>query len=859
MTLLTLRKPFSSKGHRQEPEVKEDVWLHSICDMCFAECPTLVHRVNGVVVKVEGDPEGPHGNGRLCAKGFAAPMSMYDPNRLTKPMIRTNPEKGEDVDPKWKEVSWDEALDIVAERLRKIREDDPRKVQLSTSSVEEGGSEFANGIWAPAFGTPNTTWYGYFCGNYLHSAMFLANGTFHSHYDIENCKYLILQGNQSGFMGGLAANLMAQKMADARMRGIKVVAVDPVMTNAAGKADEWVSIRPGTDGAWLLGLINVLVNELKLYDAKFLKTKTNAPYLVRPDGHYLRKDGKPQVWDAKEEAARPFDGQIGDCALEGAFEVDGVQCKPAFQLLKENASHYTPERVSTITTISAETIRRVAREFGEAASIGKTVEIDGRQVPYRPVAINIYRGAGAHNHGVFTALAVEVLNMLVGAFYAVGSHQGTNLVGPDQSWAPHSSKDGLVVPHTSQGHGADYYDFEVTAPNTTGVDGLLPISTNRSAMVQHTLEHPERFKLPYQVEMLIMFRHNQLMTSASPKRTGEAFKKVPFVLYFATHMDEQANYADVVLPEKHFMERLELFLSAGATHISPATGYFYYSLRQPLVEKPYGEARQFTEVLIELAHRAGFAEDMYRILNAHTLKDPFRVDPKQKHSWEEILDLQAKSRFGPEMGLDWFKEHGHYKVKRKVEEKYPSAFLDVRFPLYFENMLRAGEAVEEVSKELEIDWDASDYKAILNWRACQAFSETPRDDFYAVNYRAPIHSGTHSAENPWLNELGKQHPSTYKILMNTVPAKQHGIQDGDIIKVESEAGSVIGTVKVTEGVHPEVLGIAGGFGAQSEGRPVAKGMGVHFNTLLPIDDSRTDPVSGGLDSCVRVNVTRVPS
>ena len=93
--------------------------------------------------------------------------------------------------------------------------------------------------------------------------------------------------------------------------------------------------------------------------------------------------------------------------------------------------------------------------------------------------------------------------------------------------------------------------------------------------------------------------------------------------------------------------------------------------------------------------------------------------------------------------------------------------------------------------------------------------------------------------------------------MNTIPAMKKGIQDGDKIEVKSEAGSVIGTVKVTEGVHPEVIGIAGGFGSLSKGRPIAKGMGVHFNTLLPIDNARTDPISGGLDSCVRVDVKRV--
>ncbi len=855
MALLNLRN-HSATAEVKDPEVKEDVWLHSICDMCFAECPTLVHRVDGVVVKVEGDPDGPFGNGRLCAKGFAAPMSLYDPHRLTKPMRRTNPEKGLGIDPKWEEISWDDALDIIAERLKKIREDDPRKLQLSTSSVEEGGGEFTNGMWAPAFGTPNTIWYGYFCGNYLHSAMYLTNGTFHSHYDIENCRYLILQGNQSGFMGGLNANQMSQKMAEARMRGLKVVAVDPILTNAAGKADEWIPIRPGTDGAWLLGLINVLINELKIYDAEFLKKKTNAPYLVRPDGHYARREGKPLVWDTIDGVTKPFDGDVKDYDLEGFHDIDGVECRTSFYYLKENVKEYPPERVSEITTIPTETIRRIAKEFGEAASIGKTVQVDGHEIPYRPVAVNIYRGAGAHNHGVFTALAVEVLNMLMGAFYMVGSHQGTNLVGPDGSWAPNTSADGMVVPHSSQGHGADYYDFEVSTPQTLGVNELLPISSNRSAMVQHTLEDPKKFKLPYKAEMLILFRHNQLMTGASPKRTAEAIKNVPFTVYFATHMDEQADLADVLLPEKHFMERLEIFLNPGSTQVNPATGYYYWYLRQPVAETQ-SEARQFTEALIELAHRAGFAEDLYRIVNAHSLKDPYKLDPDKKYTWAEILDRQAKSKLGSDKGLDWFKEHGTYKVKRSVKEMYPATFLDVRFPIYFENMLEAGEQVEQMVNELGVEWDTSDYKAVLNWRPCRAYSEVNEDSFYAVNYRALIHSGTFTTQNGWLNELGKAHPNVYKILMNAKSATKHGIEDGDTIRVESEVGSVTGTVKVTQGVHPQVLGIAGAFGALAKGRPVARDMGVHFNTLLPIDHARTDPISGGLDSCVTVTVTKV--
>ncbi len=516
----------------RKPGVKEDVWIHSVCDLCSNQCPVVVRRVNGTVVKIEGDPDGPFGNRRLCAKGF-------------------------DVDPQWKEISWDDALDIISERLRKIRQEDPRKLLLTASSTDPTGGTFLNSVWGLAFGTPNTTWQGYFCGNYLHAAIFMTNGAFHTDYDADHCEYVIQLGTQMGFMVGYNANIFSQKMAEARMRGMKVVVVDPVLTNAAGKADEWVPIRPGTDGAFMLGLMNVLIHELGICDSEFIKKRTNGPYLVGPDGHYVRRDGKPLVWDIIDEAMKPFDAPVEDYALDGVYYIDGVECRPAFHYFKEAVAGYTPEETSKITTIPAEIIRRIAREFGEAAQIPTTVRVEDREIPYRPVAVNIYRGAGAHTHGLFTSLAVQVLQMLVGNYYAVGGHRGVNLVGPGKSWVPNMSSDGMIVPPTAIGAGADYYDLEVGQPQSLALNELLPISTNRSAVVQFTVEAPERFKIPYRPEMLIILRHNQLMTTGNPQRTAEVFKKIPFVVYFATHEDEQAAFADILLPDLHYLEMFQ--------------------------------------------------------------------------------------------------------------------------------------------------------------------------------------------------------------------------------------------------------------------------------------------------------------
>ena len=112
--------------------VREDVWIPTACDMCYNGCTVKVHRVDGVAVKVEGIPEAGPNHGMTCAKGLSALMNVYSPNRIQHPMVRTNPEKGLDVDPGWKEISWDEALDLMARKLKKAMDKDPRGILVHT-------------------------------------------------------------------------------------------------------------------------------------------------------------------------------------------------------------------------------------------------------------------------------------------------------------------------------------------------------------------------------------------------------------------------------------------------------------------------------------------------------------------------------------------------------------------------------------------------------------------------------------------------------------------------------------------------------------------------------------------------------
>jgi molybdopterin-containing oxidoreductase family molybdopterin binding subunit len=208
----------------------------------------------------------------------------------------------------------------------------------------------------------------------------------------------------------------------------------------------------------------------------------------------------------------------------------------------------------------------------------------------------------------------------------------------------------------------------------------------------------------------------------------------------------------------------------------------------------------------------------------------------------------------------WFKEHGFIKWPKKIEEAYPRSFLKPRIPIYFEHFIKAGEDVKRVTNEMGIDWwDVSDYQPFPDWKPCPDYEkESPEYDLYAVNFRVPFHTFTYTTNNVWLNELGEYHPSAYNILINSQAAKRKGIKDGDIVRLETEAGDEVeGRVKVTETVHPEVVGVAGCFGHWAKALPVAKGKGVHYNSLVTASLERIDMMSGAVDCCIKVKVSKI--
>lgn len=856
---------------QKSPTIQDDSWIASSCALCYGSCSILAHRVNGVVVKIEGNPKSAVGKGKLCGKGVSGIMTHYDPNRLTKPLRRTNPKKGINEDPGWKEISWDEALDEIVGVLAQVRQEDPRKLVIQrTTTVMASRMPFH--AFAAAFGTPNisASGAGLHCGNAAH----LISGIMHASWsvvpDFAYCNYAIYFGASKGHSAGHASCSNMGLAADARARGMKMIVVDPIANFAGGKATEWVPLRVGTDAMLALSMANVIVNELNSVDRPYLQARTNGPYLIGPGKRYMRdvKTKQPLVWDTAANAARPFsEVAAADMALEGEFIVNGVKCTTSFTKLKAHLTSFTPELAEKVCTVPAASIRRIAREFSSEASIGSTITIEGTTLPHRPVAAIAFRGNQGHMNSTYNFIAVNLLNHLVGAADVVGGCLGFNPACkgfPETGqlrYVPKPDDDGLMTVGMWMGQHYPYPAAEPRIPTNLGLQDLFVlgmISPFFGSSDQEVLW--EKFRLPYRPEVLVNFGSNLMMAIGNSEAAAKALERYKFIVSFDLFLTETSQFADIVLPDASYLQTLDSRSNFPFIFSLPAgMGEWCWPIRQPVLPLE-AEQRPFTDVLLELADRLGIRADFNAAYNASmNLQAPYRLAPERNYTFEEICDMELKSNFGPDRGLDWFKVHGLIKWKKEPEEVYWRPFVNVRVPIYWEPMVSIWEKITAICEPLGISIPREYYEPLPSFLPCGSHQcEAPGFDFYAFYYRDIVHTNSYTMENPWLDEAARLDPHSYNVTINAETAARHGLRNGQLVWVEIESGKKVkGRLRLSEMIHVEGLGIGACAGHWSDGMPVAKNKGVFFNELLEIDFDHVSPNNLNLDLCVKVRITPV--
>lgn len=857
-------------------KIWEDVWVNTTCGACYCGCGIRIRRVNGIPVKVEGIPESTMGgtNSGVCGKGAASIMYYHDPNRIKKPLRRTNPEKGIGVDPKWKEITWEEALDEISSRMKKIMEDDPNKILFTNQTMRASdGPHNHPYFYAKAFGVQDNGCFiigggSLHCGNAAHMLGGLIHGAWSVAPDWRYTKYVIKWGSSKGTGSGHSAMTNARLRADAVRRGIKEVVFDPMCNFAGGKATDWIPILPGTDSAVALAMCNHILNTMGVYDELYLKAKTNFPYLIREDGTFVRDEEteKPLVYDLKEKKIKLFDDESiadEDFALEGEYEYNGEKVRPCFTRLGPNLQQYTAEWAEGISTVPAKTIIRIAEEWVENAQIGSTITIEGKTFPYRPVATVTFRGSQGHYNGVHQVAAIDLLNQLVGSEDVPGGTMGWPAIrrkypGGQYERLPRVGPDGVLIPAVFYSHDPwPPHEPKVPCKNAGCIDLWSHSTLSHVPYVKEREEIWEKLGMTARPEMVFGLAVNFIISQSDWQAAVDLFKDT-----FVVQMDIWVNetdqaVGDIILPDVSWLEKdcwsseIDAFFFSG----SPSYEDWYVHMQKPVAE-PLGESRFFMDVYLDVAHRVGVLDKYNELLNNYygIEDEELRIKPGEKLTWKEIGERVMRWVYGPDK--EKVEEQGYATWHKPIEDVYWRWHMPSRCPVYMEFMIHDRRKIEKICNDTGLELDLTQHTPLAAWFTPTSYQELNDEyDLLAFSYRDVLHTNNTTFQNPYIDEASARCPYTFTITINTDLAMKKGFKDGDVIWVENRYGvREKGVVKTMQGQNHLVVGIAGQGGLWADKRPIAKGKGSNFCKILPTHLKHYDPLTGNIETSVAVKV-----
>ena len=524
--------------------------IRTVCRLVDAEtCGIWAHVKDGVLVKIEPADFPDPGFRHICAKGLAGMKLVYHPDRLKYPLKRVG-QRGEG---NWERISWDEAVDAVAVRLQEIRE---KYGSESLALAMGGGTMWVAGMVYRRFinaleGTlVSTLGYGDSAGPCGDKVSFGPDKLFPELYTIDfySPALCVVWGENPTD----TQPVKWRRIRRFKERGAKVVVIDPRFTNTASKADQYISIRPGTDTALVLGMMNIIL-ENGLYDTSFITKHTVGPFLVRSDnGLFLRErdivsggSDRYIIWNSKSDRLQTYDTAEALPALTGSYTVAGIGCKPAFQLLAELAAQYPVELVSQITEIDGDTIRGLAVEYATR----------------KPVAS--VRGWGLQRtfHGDLTYRAIATLAGITGNI----SLEGGRCFVLNQALTQIEGKSSRAMPLL------ELYE------------ALL---TDR----------------PYPIRALFIAGHNFVNQNPNMNKViNELLPRLEFIVVVDVFMNPTAQYADIVLPACTGFEYIDVCMP-GQSFYHP-----FLQLAQKVIEPLY-ESKPDFDIVTELARRMGLGQ-----------------------------------------------------------------------------------------------------------------------------------------------------------------------------------------------------------------------------------------------------------
>lgn len=561
---------------------------------CFGFCHINVHVRDGRVTKTSRAEYNEECYNRICQRGLSHVHRIYDPDRVQYPMRRAEgTERGAG---EWERISWDEALTEIADKIKSIQSEygEGSVAFLTASGNQASGITSAYGRLQALLNASSIgpcldmgSYYGMqaVAGLYISPLMGLQMWEGNEPTDAKNAKTIVVWG--ANITDAQVQNWHLVK--EAMQNGTKLVVIDPVFTQIASKADKWIPIRPGSDTLLKYALMNIVL-EKEAQDIEFLQQHTIAPFLVRSDtGMFVRRSdtgveptatGEMNPTTGEEIMLDPYmvlvDGELVEVtealtpAIEGTYDLDGVACRTAYELLKEEILSHSPEEASKLTEIPVEDIYELA-----------DICMD--------TPVYHYEGYGpqAYNNGAHTTMAGLTLCALLGNLGKPGASYGA-------FWGVH------------MGLGSTY-----TAPNGPSTGFSIP-----SVDLKNVVEKGQFAGKKADIKMLWMYSANPLNTHTDTHAwTDVIIPAMEYVVVADSALTDSARYADMVLPIAQWFE-LEEVANAGQC------SSLHYN--EKAIEPLY-ESKPDTQIVTELAEKLGLGQ-YFTLSNEEILEEVYNTE-----------------------------------------------------------------------------------------------------------------------------------------------------------------------------------------------------------------------------------------
>jgi anaerobic selenocysteine-containing dehydrogenase len=737
-----------------------ETWKMSTCGQCSAGCGIRVRLVDDIPVRILGNPISPVNHGFVCPMGEAGIELLYHPDRIGSPLRR----KGKKGEPGWEPVSWDDAMKQIAKAFRgegKGKRPGPFGFLMRDQNtlLTQFAGEFASRAGFSHFfpwRTPSVNELGFWQGGMDFPPLA---------FDLARTDYLITFGTNllEEPPSPVYFNRLYGGLKEKRARtGLKMVHVDARMSQAGRNATEWVQIRPGSMGVLALGLTYVILRD-NIYARDFISRHTH-------------------------------DFRTGSDDFRTLVTRD-----------------YSPDRVSEVTGVPAQTILRLAREFGSAKA---------------PLALSGGTMAASETE-LFTQWAVASLNALSGSFTAEGLWRDPAPV----PWDPYpvsvfSPRSGAFSRKPEYGHGSD-----------------LPASW----MAENLPALAEAGKVPG-LETLLIAYVNPVLQASNQKEWRDWLSRIPLVVQFATMTDDTSPYADLVLPLTTYLEQWDLTLPA------PNLPFSQVALQQPVVP-PMSGARPLGDILLSLGREAGVdllpgsSGKSYREYVEARMKQIFASGKGtpffEAVSLEFLEDLRKR-------GWQVYSYPAFADFRRLLQEKggwwdpgeYPAVDWKRKKKFLFPTTSRLATLLQEapMPRPEGGEGESKDRKPNLLLEKGIRRPDGP-DSFLLVPFISLMNMTGDGASLPLLQEMFGLYPRLYWNTWAEIHPRRAALlklKDGDLIRVISGKGVMTLPVRVVPTVSPEILSVPFGQGHTERGR-TAKQVGVNPVAML---DHHADPLSG---------------